>query len=121
MSTHIPVSHMAFVRARAGYSKELGARLCSLIEPSRQAPGCLHFALQLSQCDADLWLVSGFWSSQQAMTAYFNSPAMEIFSELVRDLVVNSLDLHTFNTVSALELPGEYPQLHCVPVHKLAS
>ena len=39
MSTHIPVSHMAFVRARAGRSKELGARLSSLIEPSRQACG----------------------------------------------------------------------------------
>ncbi|POA56670.1 MULTISPECIES: putative quinol monooxygenase [unclassified Pseudomonas] len=121
MSTHIPVSHMALVRARAGRSTELGARLSSLIEPSRQAPGCLQFALQRSQCDAQLWLVSGFWSSQQAMTAYFSSPAMEVFSELVQDLVVDSLDLHTFDTVSAQELPGEYPQLHCVPVHRLAS
>jgi len=112
---------MDFVRARAGRSKELGARLSSLIEPSRQACGCLHFALQHSQCDADLWLVSGFWSSQQAMTAYFNSPAMAIFAELVQDLVVNSLDFHTFSTVSALQAHGEYPQLQQAPVHKLAS
>ncbi|KTC37483.1 MAG: antibiotic biosynthesis monooxygenase family protein [Pseudomonas sp.] len=121
MSTHIPVSHMAFVRARAGRSSELGARLSSLIEPSRQAPGCLHFALQRSQCDADLWLVSGFWNNQQAMTAYFSSPAMQVFTDLVQDLVVNSLDLHTFNTVSALEFSGESPALHHVPLHQLAS
>ncbi|PYC42698.1 putative quinol monooxygenase [Pseudomonas protegens] len=121
MSTHIPVSHMAFVRARAGRSTELGARLSSLIEPSRQASGCLHFALQHSQCDADLWLVSGFWSSQQTMTAYFNSPTMAIFAELVQDLVVNSLDFHTFSTVSALEAHGEYAQLQRAPLHKLAS
>ena len=76
MSTHIPVSHMAFVRARAGRSKELGARLSSLIEPSRQACGCLHFALQHSQCDADL-LVSGFWSSQQAICLLYTSDAAD--------------------------------------------
>ncbi|KAF0865102.1 putative quinol monooxygenase [Pseudomonas sp. LD120] len=121
MFTQSPVSHMAFVRARSGRSTELGARLSSLIEPSRQATGCLHFALQHSQCDADLWLVSGFWSSQHTMTAYFSSPAMAIFAELVQDLVVNSLDFHTFSTVSALEAHGEYSQPQCAPLQRLAS
>jgi quinol monooxygenase YgiN len=116
MSKQIPVSHMAFVRARAGRSAELGVRLSALIEPSRAAPGCLNFALQHSQCDADLWLVSGFWINQQAMTAYFSMPAMEIFAELVQELVVNSLDFHTFKDVSAAQA------LHqCTgSVHKLA-
>lgn len=103
MSTHIPVSHMAFVRARTGCSRQLGARLSTLIAPSRQAPGCLYFALQHSQCDADLWLVSGLWVNQAAMDAYFNSPAMAIFAELVQDLVVSSLDFHTFRDVSAAQ------------------
>lgn len=107
MSTQIPVSHMAFVRARAGQSAELGARLSALIEPSRAASGCLSFALQHSQCDPDLWLVFGFWTHQQAMTAYFNTPAMEIFAELVQDLVVNSLDFHTFKDVSATQALGQ--------------
>ncbi|OLF52814.1 antibiotic biosynthesis monooxygenase family protein [Pseudomonas chlororaphis] len=121
MSTQIPVSHMAFVRARAGRSTELGARLSSLIEPSRQATGCLQFALQRSQCDADLWLVSGFWSNQQAMTDYFCSPVLAIFAELVQDLVVNSLDFHTFCDVSAAQAEGEYAQLNRAPLHQLAS
>ncbi|MGV8889440.1 MAG: putative quinol monooxygenase [Pseudomonas sp.] len=116
MSTQIPVSHMAFVRARAGRSAELGARLSALIEPSRSAPGCLSFALQHSQCDPELWLVSGFWVNQQAMTAYFNSPAMDIFAELIQELVVNSLDFHTFKDVSMGQALG-HPQ---APVHKLA-
>ncbi|CAN1603998.1 ABM domain-containing protein [Pseudomonas mediterranea] len=113
MSTQIPVSHMAFVRARAGSSKSLGARLSKLIAPSRQTPGCVHFALQQSQCDADLWLMSGLWVDQQAMDAYFNSPAMGIFAELVQDLVVSSLDFHTFREVSAA-------QATLATVHKLA-
>jgi hypothetical protein len=37
------------------------------------------------------------------MTAYFNTPAMEIFAELVQELVVNSLDFHTFKEVSAAQ------------------
>jgi len=116
MSMQIPVSHMAFVRARAGRSAELGVRLSALIEPSRAAPGCLSFTLQHSQCDPELWLVSGFWSNQQAMTAYFSTPAMEVFAELVQDLVVNSLDFHTFKDVSAAQALGQ----STVAVHKLA-
>lgn len=116
MSMQIPVSHMAFVRARAGRSAELGVRLSALIEPTRSAPGCLSFALQHSQCDPDLWLVSGFWIDQQAMTAYFNNPAMEIFAELVQELVVNSLDFHTFKDVSAGQALGQSQSW----VHKMA-
>ena len=116
MSTQIPVSHMAFVRARAGRSAELGARLSALIEPSRSAPGCLSFTLQHSQCDPDLWLVSGYWTHQQAMTAYFNTPAMGVFAELVQELVVNSLDFHTFREVSAAQAIGETRSW----VHKMA-
>ncbi|MGF6112390.1 putative quinol monooxygenase [Pseudomonas frederiksbergensis] len=115
MSTQIPVSHMAFVRARAGRSAELGARLSALIEPSRSASGCLSFALQHSQCDPDLWLVSGFWTHQQAMTAYFSTPAMQIFADLVQDMVVNSLDFHTFKDVSAAQALGQTK----AQVHKL--
>ena len=116
MSTQIPVSHMAFVRARAGRSAELGVRLSALIEPSRAAPGCLSFSLQHSQCDPQLWLVSGFWSNQQAMTAYFSTPAMEVFAELVQELVVDSLDFHTFKEVSAAQALGQSG----TAVHKLA-
>jgi quinol monooxygenase YgiN len=107
---------MVFVRARAGRSAQLGVLLSALIEPSRVAPGCLNFALQHSQGDPQLWLVSGFWVNQQAMTAYFSTPAMEVFAELVQDLVVDSLDFHTFMDVSAAQA------LHqCAgTVHKLA-
>jgi len=107
---------MAFVRARAGRSAELGARLSALIEPSRSAPGCLSFTLQHSQSDPDLWLVSGFWTHQQAMTAYFSTPAMGVFAELVQELVVNSLDFHTFKEVSAAQAIGQTRSW----VHKMA-
>ncbi|MDE1163970.1 MAG: antibiotic biosynthesis monooxygenase [Pseudomonas sp.] len=91
------VSHSTFIRARAGRSAALGEHLNRLLEPSRTAAGCLHFALQHSQCDADLWLISGFWADQQAMTAWFASPVMQVFDDLLALGLVNSLDVHTFN------------------------
>ncbi|WP_095106538.1 antibiotic biosynthesis monooxygenase family protein [Pseudomonas sp. Irchel 3E20] len=100
MTMPLPVSHMALVRARAGRSMDLGARLSSLIEPTLGAPGCLHFALQHSLCDPDLWQVCGFWRDAQAMTAHFNSPALNVFAQLVQDGVVERLDFHTFSEVS---------------------
>ncbi|MEG1041181.1 MAG: antibiotic biosynthesis monooxygenase family protein [Pseudomonas sp.] len=96
MTTSQPVTHLAFIRASSGRSIELGERLRQLLEPSRQAPGCLHFSVQQSQADADLWLLSGLWRDQQAMSGYFSSPTLELFGELVQAQVLASLDLHTF-------------------------
>lgn len=91
-----PVTHLAFIRASNGRSAELGARLRDLLAPSLQAPGCLGFVVQQSQADADLWLFSGSWRDQQAMSGYFASPTLDVFGELVQAQVVSSLDLHTF-------------------------
>jgi quinol monooxygenase YgiN len=67
--------------------------------------------LQQSQVDADVWLVSGFWSSEQAMSVYFNSPALVIFTELLNDMVIRSMDFQTFTDASAANAYGEYLQL----------
>lgn len=101
MTLSATVSHCALVHARAGFSAELGTRLQALVQASRQAHGCLHFAVQRSQCDHNLWLVSGFWAGQEPMLAWFDSPAMQVFSDLVQALLVERLDLHTFADVAA--------------------
>lgn len=96
MTSSKPVSHLSFVRASAGRSGELGARLHGLLEISRQTPGCLHFNLQRSTSDADLWLLSGLWADQSALNDYFASPHLQLFGELVQAELMQSLDLHTF-------------------------
>ena len=69
---------------------------CDLLEPSLRSPGCLGFSVQRSQVEPDLWLLSGSWSDQQAMSGYFASPTLAAFGELVQEQFVASLDLHTF-------------------------
>ncbi|WP_188036599.1 antibiotic biosynthesis monooxygenase family protein [Pseudomonas sp. EZ-C24] len=97
MTPRQPVTHLAFIRASNGRSCELGARLRDLLEPSLRMPGCLSFSVQRSQADDDLWLLSGSWHDQQAMTGYFDSANLDLLGELVQAQVLASLDLHTFS------------------------
>ena len=96
MTQQQPVTHLAFIRASNGRSAELGVRLRDLLEPSLRAPGCLSFSVQRSQVDADLWLLTGSWCDERAMSGYFASPTLDVFGELLQERVVSSLDLHTF-------------------------
>ncbi|PHX40101.1 hypothetical protein AO263_21630 [Pseudomonas sp. NZIPFR-PS5] len=102
LSTSV-VSHWVSVRARPGHGAQLGARLSSLISPSAAASGCLHFALQKSLTDEDLWVITGSWADPSAMNDWFAAPELNLFSELVTELLVASLDFQTFATVSTAQ------------------
>ncbi|TDV55807.1 quinol monooxygenase YgiN [Pseudomonas graminis] len=100
MLTTSAVSHWVSVRARPGRSAQLGARLSSLISPSAAASGCLHFGLQKSLTDENLWVITGSWADSSAMNDWFAAPELNLFSELVAELLVASLDFQTFATVT---------------------
>lgn len=98
MPQSIPVSHFVFARARIGQGDQLGACLDRLVEPSLNTPGCLQFTLQHSSQDPDLWLITGSWADEQAMNTWCQTPSLQVFSDIVHDLIVSSLDFHTFTT-----------------------
>ncbi|MCI8210316.1 antibiotic biosynthesis monooxygenase [Pseudomonas sp. S25] len=98
------VSHLVFARARTGQSEQLGERLLCLIEPSRNADGCLNFTLQLSLKDPDLWLISGCWASDAAMNSWLATPELQVFSEVIQTYMVSSLDFHTFTTPDGADI-----------------
>ena len=103
MSKPNPVSHLVFARAAAGCSAHLGVRLSSLIEPALSLSGCLNFALQQSLLDPEMWMISGVWTHELAMTGWFATPELSVFSELVQERVVSSLDFQTFKQVTAVQ------------------
>lgn len=108
MHTPNTVSHLVFARASTGSTKRLGVRLSSLIEPALKAPGCLQFSLQQSLHEPDMWVVSGLWSSEDMMNAWFATPALDVFSELVEQLIIGSLDFQTFKQVTASQAKANY-------------
>jgi quinol monooxygenase YgiN len=103
-----PVSHLAFARASTGCSEQLGVRLSSLIEPALKAPGCLQFSLQQSLHEPDMWVVSGQWASEEMMSAWFETPELSVFAELVQQLIVSSLDFQTFQHVTSAQAKANY-------------
>ena len=98
------VSHTTLVRARIGCAAQVQTCLNQLIEPTLQTPGCLHFSLQHSHSDPLLWHVAGYWLDEPSMQAYFHSPVMQVYSELVHEQVVDHLDFQTFSDVACAGL-----------------
>jgi quinol monooxygenase YgiN len=103
-----PVSHLAFARASSGCSAQLGVRLSSLIDPALKAPGCLQFSLQQSLHEPDMWVISGMWASEDTMSAWFATPELNVFAELVQQLIISSLDFQTFKQVTSHQAKANY-------------
>lgn len=102
------VSHLVCVRASAGNSAQLGARLSTLIGPSSKTAGCLHFALQKSITEEDVWVINGWWADQSAMNDWLASPELDVFAELMNERLVRSLDFQTFASVTAAQAKAAY-------------
>lgn len=73
------MTKIAFIRARAGQTEELGRRLRALAAPSRREAGCLAFDVRPDRANPDLWLVHESWESPAAMArAHQREAAREI-------------------------------------------
>ena len=108
MSKSSVVSHHITARASAGRSERLGTVLSGFVASASVAPGCLHFALQRSMTDGDLWVLNGTWVDEQAMNAWYCSPDLTVFSELVASRLVSSVDFQTFVSVSVSEAQAAF-------------
>ncbi|MFJ5298894.1 antibiotic biosynthesis monooxygenase family protein [Pseudomonas sp. NPDC088368] len=102
------VSHLVSLRASAGNSAQLGARLSALIGPTSRTAGCLSFTLQHSMTEPDIWVLSGTWADRSAMNDWFSAPELKIFSDLMVERLVRSLDFQTFASVTAAQAQAAY-------------
>ncbi|WP_375784608.1 putative quinol monooxygenase [Bradyrhizobium sp. Pha-3] len=94
------VTNIAFIRAKAGQSEELGRQLLALVAPSRQEAGCINYDLHRSDTDPDIWCVYENWRSADDLTTHFTLPHMQAFIALIPTLVEGELDLRRFSMVS---------------------
>jgi quinol monooxygenase YgiN len=102
------VSHLVSLRASAGNSAQLGVRLSALIGPACGTAGCLHFALQQSMTEQDVWVISGLWADKSAMNDWFSAPELRVFSELMAERLIRSVDFQTFANVTAAQARAAY-------------
>ncbi len=99
------LTNLAFIRAKAGRSDDLGQGLLGLVAASRAEPGCLCYEVHRSNDDADLWMVYENWRSAEDLAAHFSLPHMQAFIKDVPSLVEGELDLRSFSRLSPAVAP----------------
>ena len=99
------VAHLAFIRAQAGRSAELGGRLRRLVAPSRREPGCLSYDLHRADDDPDLWMVYETWRSADHLQAHYATAHMRSFIAEAPFLVDGPLELRGFTPSMPLDRP----------------
>lgn len=97
------VTNLAFIRAQAGRSDELGGRLRRLAARSRREPGCLSFDLHRADDDPDLWMTYETWRSAGARQAHYATAHMRAFIAEAPFLVDGPLDLRGFTPTLPLD------------------
>ncbi|MPZ10177.1 MAG: antibiotic biosynthesis monooxygenase [Kiloniellaceae bacterium] len=90
------VTNLAFIRAQAGRSAELGERLRRLAARSRREPGCRSYDLHRADDDADLWMLYETWHSAADRQAHYASAHLRAFIAEAPFLVEGPLDLRGF-------------------------
>jgi quinol monooxygenase YgiN len=72
------------IRVNAEADPQLEQHLKSCVARIENMRGCLGYSLIRSSSQDDLWILCGYWSSAEDMTAHFSSePMSEIVSSLI--------------------------------------
>jgi len=94
MTEHITV--IAYLRAQAGKSQELGERLLALVAPSRAEEGCISYDAHQSLEDPDLWCMYENWRSAADIDSHFQTPYLRQFAADLPQLLEGELDLRRY-------------------------
>lgn len=92
--------NLAVFHARSGNTNKLEAELLSLVEPTREEPGCLQYDICRSSKDPDELLVNERWRSQQDFELHVKTPYVESFMKKIPDLCTKNVEILSFSLLS---------------------
>jgi quinol monooxygenase YgiN len=75
----------AMVKAKAGEEAAVKEALLSLVEPTRNEPGCLCYNLHQSRTDPTLFMFYEQWASKDAFDAHGKTPHMKALGGKLKD------------------------------------
>lgn len=90
----IAATNTVTVHAAPGQAGAVGALLRSMIAALRDSSGCLAYTAVESHCTSDLWIVTGYWSTQSDMDNHFHNPAQEKYADLLNGKAVQSIEFN---------------------------
>lgn len=92
--------NIAFFKAREGNSSRLEAELRSLVEPTRQEPGCLQYDICKSSSEPHDMVVFERWNLPSDFDAHMRTPYVKTFMNKVADLCTQDVEIRTYHMVS---------------------
>jgi quinol monooxygenase YgiN len=95
----MPITNIAFFRARPGQETALGELLTELAEPSRRESGCIDYALHQSPDTPALWFVYENWRSEDDLHAHFETEHLRHFAQTAAPLMSGDMTLGLFTPV----------------------
>jgi quinol monooxygenase YgiN len=75
----------AMVKAKPGQEDAVKEVLLSLVEPTRQEPGCLCYNLHQSKSDPGMFMFYEQWASKEAIDAHGKTPHMKALGGKLKD------------------------------------
>jgi quinol monooxygenase YgiN len=83
----VPITDVAFIRAKAGQEAALGRLLTDLAKCSRREPGCINYVLHRSSDQPSLWFLYGKWCSERDLQAHLEASHMLRFAQASASLM----------------------------------
>jgi quinol monooxygenase YgiN len=75
----------AMVKAKPGQEAAVKDVLLSLVEPTRQEPGCLCYNLHQAKSDSSMFLFYEQWASKESIDAHGRTPHMKALGGKLKD------------------------------------
>jgi quinol monooxygenase YgiN len=95
------LTNVAFFKAKAGRSEDLGAALLRLVSPSRQEAGSLRYEIHQSKDTAEDWMVVEDWRYPSDFAEHMGTSYVQDFLAKVPDLCVTDIEIRGFQQRSA--------------------
>lgn len=92
------VTVVAYLKPRPGKENETEKLLRSLIEPTRQEPGCIDYNLHRSNDEPCVFMFYENWRSKQDLDEHLAMPHLGPLFEQKDDLLAEEIDVKLFST-----------------------
>ena len=94
------VTVVAYLRPRPGKEDETRALLLSLVEPTREEPGCIDYDLFRSDDDPCVFMFYENWRSREDLDRHLTMPHLVPLFERKSDLLAEDIDVKLYTMTS---------------------
>lgn len=96
------VTLVAYLKPRPGKEAETGDLLLSLVAPTREEPGCIHYHLHRSNGEPCVFMFYEHWRSQEDLDEHLAMPYLKTLFDKKDELLSEAIDVKIYTMTSSL-------------------